>query len=34
MQARYHDAILITRDKHFFINLKDIVKAYRPEELI
>jgi len=34
VQARNHNAILITRDKHFFINLKDIVAALKPEEII
>ncbi len=34
IQARNHEAILVTRDKHFFINLKDIVKVYTPEEII
>jgi predicted nucleic acid-binding protein len=34
VQARNHDALLITRDTHYFTDLKDIVKAYRPEDII
>ena len=34
VQARDHDALLITRDTHYFIGLKDIVRAYRPEDII
>jgi predicted nucleic acid-binding protein len=34
VQARSHNAIMVSRDKHFFKNLKDIVKTQRPSELI
>ena len=34
VQARNHNAILVSQDKHFFENLTDIVKAVRPQELI
>ena len=31
VQARNHEAILVSRDKHFFEDLKDIVSAKKPE---
>lgn len=34
VQARNHNAIMVSRDNHFFKNLKDIIKAKRPFELI
>lgn len=33
VQARSHDALLITRDMHYFNSLSDITKAKRPEEI-
>jgi predicted nucleic acid-binding protein len=32
VQARNHQAILVTRDEHYFKNLKDIIKAVKPED--
>jgi predicted nucleic acid-binding protein len=33
VMARNHGATVVTRDRHFFKNLRDITKAIRPEEL-
>lgn len=32
--AKKHNAEIITRDKHFLVNLKDIATALRPEDII
>ena len=34
IQARNHKAILISQDKHLLINLKDIAKVKKPQDLI
>ena len=33
IQARNHKATMVTRDKHYFKNLKDIVKSLKPEDI-
>jgi len=33
IQARNHNAILVTRDLHYFNKLKDIINAVRPEDV-
>ena len=33
IQARNHNAILVTRDEHYFKNLRDITLAVRPEDV-
>ncbi len=34
IQARNHEAVMISRDKHFFENLSNIVETKRPEDII
>ena len=34
IQARNHAAIMISRDKHFFENLSNIVETKKPEDII
>jgi predicted nucleic acid-binding protein len=34
IQARNHDAIMVSQDKHFIRNLSDIIKTIRPQEII
>lgn len=34
VQARNHEAIMISRDKHFFENLSNIVETKKPEDII
>jgi predicted nucleic acid-binding protein len=33
IHARNHNAILVTRDKHYFENLSDIIIPYKPEDI-
>ncbi|MBI2136713.1 PIN domain-containing protein [Candidatus Woesearchaeota archaeon] len=33
VQARDHNAIAVTQDKHFFENLSDITKAVKPQDI-
>ena len=34
VQARNHNAIMVSQDKHFIVNLSDITNTVRPQELI
>lgn len=33
IQARNHNAIMVSQDKHFFMSLSDISKTLKPEEI-